>query len=80
LTSSRHPVHQKEQALVLRLGISSGHTIIDLGAGTGTFAIQAAITGASAHAVDISQAMLAYAQSKAQKLALPAFSFTQAGF
>lgn len=50
-------IPEKEQALILRLGISSGHTIIDLGAGTGTFAIQAAITGASTHAVDISQAI-----------------------
>lgn len=71
---------EKEQALVLRLGISSGHTIIDLGAGTGTFAIQAAITGASAHAIDISQAMLTYAQSKAQKAGVTSIQFHQAGF
>lgn len=71
---------EKEQALVLRLGISSGHTIIDLGAGTGTFAIQAAIAGASVHAVDISQAMLAYAQSKAQKAGVTSIQFHQAGF
>jgi ubiquinone/menaquinone biosynthesis C-methylase UbiE len=34
---------EKEQALVTRLGVSSEHTVVDLGAGTGTFAIQAAL-------------------------------------
>lgn len=37
---------EKEEALVSRLGIGAGHTVIDLGAGTGTFAIQAALAGA----------------------------------
>lgn len=71
---------EKEQALVTRLGISSGHTVIDLGAGTGTFAIQAALIGASVHAVDISRAMLDYAQNKAQKAHVTNIQFHQAGF
>jgi putative AdoMet-dependent methyltransferase len=71
---------EKEQALVSRLKISSGQTVIDLGAGTGTFAIQAARTGASIHAVDISQAMLNYAQLKAQNLGTPNIQFHHAGF
>jgi putative AdoMet-dependent methyltransferase len=54
---------EKELALVTRLGITSGQTVIDLGAGTRTFAIQTALAGASVHGVDISQAMLNYAQS-----------------
>lgn len=70
----------KEQALVERLGISCGHTAIDLGAGTGTFAIQAALKGASVHAVDISQAMLTYAQTKAQKAVAMNIQFHRAGF
>ena len=45
----------KEQALVTRLGISAEHCVIDLGAGTGNFALSAAKTGASVHAVDISE-------------------------
>lgn len=49
---------EKEQALVARLGIVPKQTVIDLGAGTGTFAIQAALAGALVHAVDVSQAML----------------------
>ena len=43
----------KEQALVARLGIAAEHSVIDLGAGTGNFALQASLTGASVHAVDI---------------------------
>ena len=71
---------EKEQALVTRLGILPGQTVIDLGAGTGTFAIQAAMAGASVHAVDISQTMLTYAASKAQKAGVDAVKFHQAGF
>ncbi|MER3434228.1 MAG: SAM-dependent methyltransferase [Leptolyngbya sp. ERB_1_1] len=71
---------EKEQALVSRLGISSEQTVIDLGAGTGTFAIQAALTGATIYAIDISQAMLTYAQNKAQKAGVTNIQFHQAGF
>lgn len=52
---------EKEQALVTRLGISAEHSVIDLGAGTGNFALQASLTGASVHAVDVSKSMLTYA-------------------
>ncbi|MFQ4144658.1 class I SAM-dependent methyltransferase [Chlorogloeopsis sp. ULAP02] len=69
-----------EQVLVKRLGISSGHTIIDLGAGTGTFAIQAALKGASVHAIDISRSMLAYAQQKARKMGATTIKFHRDGF
>lgn len=71
---------EKEQALVARLGILPGQTVIDLGAGTGTFAIQAAMAGASVHAVDVSQAMLTYAERKAQKVGTDAVKFHRAGF
>ncbi|WP_026732387.1 class I SAM-dependent methyltransferase [Fischerella sp. PCC 9605] len=71
---------QKEQDLVSQLGICSGHSVIELGAGTGTFAIQASLAGASVNAVDISQAMLTYAQHKAQKSGAINIKFHQAGF
>ncbi|WP_009630554.1 class I SAM-dependent methyltransferase [Synechocystis sp. PCC 7509] len=70
----------KEQDLVARLGIAAEHSVIDLGAGTGNFALQASLTGASVHAVDISKTMLTYAQSKAQKAGVTNISFHQAGF
>ena len=72
---------EKEQALVARLEILPGQTVIDMGAGTGTFAVQAAIAGAFVHAVDVSQAMLTYAESKAHKAGVAnAIEFHQAGF
>ncbi|MUL36362.1 class I SAM-dependent methyltransferase [Gloeocapsopsis dulcis] len=71
---------EKEQALVTRLGITAEHSVIDLGAGTGNFAIQAAFTGACVHAVDISQTMLTYAQRKAQKVGTTNIKFYHAGF
>lgn len=71
---------EKEQALVTRLGITAEHSVIDLGAGTGNFAIQASLTAASVHAVDISKMMLTYAQSKAQKAGATNIKFHQAGF
>lgn len=71
---------EKEQALVSRLGIAAKHTVIDLGAGTGTFAIQSALAGAGVYAVDISQAMLIYAKKKAQQAGVSQIQFCQAGF
>ncbi|MES1021956.1 class I SAM-dependent methyltransferase [Gloeocapsa sp. BRSZ] len=71
---------EKEQALVTRLKISAKHSVIDLGAGTGNFAIQAALTGAYVYAVDISQSMLSYAQNKAQQAGMTNIQFHQAGF
>lgn len=67
-----------EQVLVKRLDILPGHVVADLGAGTGTFAIEAARAGAIVYAVDISQAMLSYAQRKAGDVSN--IHFHQAGF
>lgn len=53
------------QALIMRLGIGAHDRVVDLGCGTGTFAIQAALTGAVVDAVDVSQTMLNYARQKA---------------
>lgn len=71
---------EAERTLVNRLGISTGKTVIDIGCGTGTFAIQAALVGAYVYAVDVSQAMLAYAQQKAQKANAANIEFHHAGF
>ena len=78
--NQRSSSEQAEQALIEWLGISAGHTVIDLGAGTGTFAIQAGKAGARVHAVDVSPTMLAYAQKKACAANAENVEFHHAGF
>jgi putative AdoMet-dependent methyltransferase len=68
------------QVLIEQLGITAGHTVIELGTGTGNFAIQSAIVGAKVYAVDVSQAMLNYAQQKANTAGINSIEFHHAGF
>ena len=71
----------KESHVVLdSLGIGEGDILIDFGSGTGTFAIQAALRGAKVYAVDVSQAMLDYAQAKAVKAGISNILFCHSGF
>ena len=78
--NQRSSTEEAERELVEQLRISTGHTVIDLGAGTGTFAIQACKAGARVHAVDVSPTMLAYAQKKAHAVKAESIEFHQAGF
>lgn len=71
---------EKQQALITKLGITAEHTVIDLGCGTGTFATQAALVGATVHAVDVSASMLTHAQRKAQLLGVNRIQFHHQGF
>jgi ubiquinone/menaquinone biosynthesis C-methylase UbiE len=63
-----------------RLGIGREHRVIDLGSGTGAFALAAARRGARVHAVDVSRAMLAHARGKAKGVGLGNISFHHGGF
>jgi ubiquinone/menaquinone biosynthesis C-methylase UbiE len=71
---------EAEQGLIKYLGICAGHTVIDFGAGTGTFAIEAALAGAYVYAVDVSNAMLALAGQKAHNANVDNIDFHHAGF
>jgi putative AdoMet-dependent methyltransferase len=62
------------------LGIKASNSVIDIGSGTGTFAIQAAKRCAMVYAVDVSKAMLDRAQSKAAKAGVSNIMFHHAGF
>ena len=56
------------------------HSLLEIGTGTGNFAIEAAKHCNNVYAIDVSSAMIAYAKQKAQKMGIGNISFFQAGF
>lgn len=62
------------------IGIRESDILIDFGSGTGTFAILAAKQCKKVLAVDVSQAMIEYAKSKAMLFDVSNIEFHQAGF
>lgn len=72
---------EEERALVQQLGIAGKQRVVELGTGTGAFALAAAEAGAQVIAVDISPAMLDYARNRASLSGLSEqITFIQAGF
>lgn len=63
-----------------RIAVSEGDSIIDLGCGTGVFAIEAAQRGVRVHAVDISHAMLSHARAAVERERVDGVTFHHAGF
>jgi len=61
------------------LGVQPGQTLLDIGCGTGSLAIQAAQRGVVVYAADASPAMLAVAQRKAKAAGVTAVTFVQGG-
>jgi putative AdoMet-dependent methyltransferase len=70
----------EEREFLLKLGVSSQHTIIELGSGTGILALEAAKLCKKVYAVDISQAMLSYARSKAEQAGIYNIEYVSQGF
>lgn len=62
------------------LGLDATSVLVDLGAGTGTFALAAAAHCRRVVAVDVSAAMLAATQAKAEALGLTNVETVRAGF
>ncbi len=62
------------------LGVKTGQVLIDFGSGTGTFAIQAAKRCDKVYAVDVSQAMIERAKTKAIQAEALNIEFHHAGF
>jgi ubiquinone/menaquinone biosynthesis C-methylase UbiE len=67
-------------ALVDRLNVGPGQTLIDLGAGTGAFAIRAARRCKRVYAVDVSPVMLSLAYKRAEEAGVRNIEFVRAGF
>src|SRR6266567_1004359 len=70
----------EEQVLLQRLNIQPGARVVDLGAGTASFAIAAAQAGAFVYVVDVSRSMLAYAAQRAAALGVSTIEFHHGGF
>lgn len=71
---------KSSQQIIDWLGLSAGHTVIDMGAGTGAFTLYAARCCRMIYAVDVSQAMLAYCCQKAEQAGLANIVFCHGGF
>ena len=71
---------EEDLALLRARGLGAGSTLVDLGAGTGTFAIGVAAEAARVVAVDPSPPMIASARAKAEACGLTNVECVQAGF
>jgi ubiquinone/menaquinone biosynthesis C-methylase UbiE len=68
------------EEIIAALGSIKNHVVIDMGCGTGAFAIHAAKFCKKVFAIDISNAMLKRARKKARKAGLDNIEFCDAGF
>jgi cyclopropane fatty-acyl-phospholipid synthase-like methyltransferase len=70
----------EEIALLRQLGLTRESLVIDIGTGTGQFAIAAAATGANVVAVDVSPLMLDVLRAKISAAQLSNVEVAQTGF
>lgn len=73
-------LEKEHKAIIDTLAIQEHQSVIDFGAGTGAFALQVASCSRTVYAVDVSQAMLGYAQQKAARHGVSNIVFCQGGF
>ena len=72
---------EKESALILEaLSLGKEHSAIDIGCGTGAFAVNAARTCKKIYAVDVSEEMLACTRKTAEAAGLSNVEFHRGGF
>ncbi|MBF0529022.1 MAG: class I SAM-dependent methyltransferase [Deltaproteobacteria bacterium] len=70
---------KSSEIILQRLGLDSSSIVIDLGAGTGAFALHAAKTCRTVYAVDISTEMLNYCRQQAERDGLENIVFCHGG-
>lgn len=73
-------VDAENKAILDELDLRAGAVLVDIGCGTGAFAVQAAPYCRHVHAVDVSEAMLRYARDKAKHTGVTNIDFHHAGF
>jgi ubiquinone/menaquinone biosynthesis C-methylase UbiE len=71
--------HEAEQ-IVAALGLDPSATVLDMGCGTGAFALHAARCYRMVYAIDVAQAMLGRARRQAQRAGLTNIEFHRGGF
>jgi putative AdoMet-dependent methyltransferase len=73
--------YQRDTEFIIQaLGLGTEHTVIDMGAGTGAFAIHAAKFCKTIYAVDVSKTMLDYTRQKAVEAGIDNIVFCHGGF
>jgi putative AdoMet-dependent methyltransferase len=70
---------RSSEAIIQRLGLGLGSIVIDIGSGTGAFALHAARKCRTVYAVDISAAMLEYCRQHAERQGLSNIVFCHGG-
>jgi cyclopropane fatty-acyl-phospholipid synthase-like methyltransferase len=68
------------EAVVRLLDLQPGHSVVDMGCGTGAFALHAAPLCRMVYAVDVSEAMLEYCRRQAAGLGVNNIVFCRAGY
>jgi len=70
-------IAQEANQALDRLGVSPNQVLLDIGSGTGVFAMEAARRGLKVHAADVSETMIAYARERTSEVDI---TFHHAGF
>jgi putative AdoMet-dependent methyltransferase len=73
-------VEKENERILESLCLKPEHIVIDLGTGTGAFALQAARICERVYAVDVSRVMLEYAKMKAERAVVTNIVFCHGGF
>ncbi len=73
-------IEKENREILQKLQVEPGHVLIEIGTGTGAFALAAARSCARVYAVDVSRAMLDYGKKKASKAGITNIVFCHGGF
>ena len=73
-------VKKEATDIIEAICLGEKHSVLEIGTGTGNFAIEAAKHCNKVYAIDVSSEMITYAKQKAQKMGISNVSFLQAGF